>query len=263
MLPPHFEIDTIERFGSEGIPETEQRGVSDPVVHVVLAGTWSAQRPPPGSSLEASSEDELRLHPGDLLFSSSPTQLRPVEAATRMDHSILRLRGRWTAPEGSDSPTKSPLFVHVRGTFSLVGTSVQTQDPLRLLAGLLISAVLANQLNLAGSGMVSGVEPEVAQAILAMERAPGEPWTIQRLASEAGISRSTLAQKFKEQTGQTPNDYLLNIRMRLAEEMLRGRAQHLKEIARRAGYQSVSAFSTAFKRWSGSPPSVHRRRPLS
>lgn len=227
-------------------------------MYAVINGTWSYT-----NTLDSA---ELRLHPGDLLCEARPDGATLLPAALEnglsSENSLLRICGTSGEPAGNTEDNRFPSFLHLRGVFSPASISKDDKDLMRSVANMMISVVMATQSNATTSGSVSGVEPEVAMAILAMERAPAHPWTIQRLAGEAGISRSTLAQKFKDQTGQTPNDYLLNLRMRMAEEMLRGRTQHLKEIARRAGYQSVSAFSTAFKRWSGSSPSVHRRRPM-
>lgn len=81
----------------------------------------------------------------------------------------------------------------------------------------------------------------------------GDPWTVDALAREAGLSRSLFADRFAREMGVTPMRYLLEQRMQAAERQL-DLGTALREVARRAGYGSESAFSTAFKRWCGRTP---------
>jgi AraC-like DNA-binding protein len=52
-------------------------------------------------------------------------------------------------------------------------------------------------------------------------------------------------------------EYLMSWRMALAKDMLRRRDGGMKEIAQRIGYGSASAFSVAFSRFVGVPPSLY------
>ena len=103
------------------------------------------------------------------------------------------------------------------------------------------------------------IDADVAQAAALMARQPEKPWTIQRLAHEVGLSRSVLAERFKESLGQTPMQYLLDCRMNKAVKMLDAKQFVVKEVARQVGYSSTAAFSHAFKRWSGTAPGSYRR----
>ena len=51
--------------------------------------------------------------------------------------------------------------------------------------------------------------------------------------------------------------------MTLARQALQAKDRPIAEIARLAGYQSVSAFSTAYRRRTGFPPSAHWGREAS
>ena len=62
-----------------------------------------------------------------------------------------------------------------------------------------------------------------------------------------------------EKMGQPPVKYLTDCRMRRACSLLREQRCALKEIAGRTGYDSESAFSNAFKRWSGRSPGEWRK----
>ncbi len=68
------------------------------------------------------------------------------------------------------------------------------------------------------------------------------------------MSRSTFAQKFKEMAGETPMEYLARWRMLLAGDKLENSGESVSAIALSLGYESESAFSTAFKRVMGCTP---------
>jgi AraC-like DNA-binding protein len=97
-------------------------------------------------------------------------------------------------------------------------------------------------------------DPHMAAAIGAVHADPGARWTLQALAERAGMSRSNFAQKFKAAVGSSPMEYLTRWRMLLAGDRLTSRAGTLSEIAFSLGYESESAFSTAFKRVMGYSP---------
>jgi AraC-like DNA-binding protein len=74
------------------------------------------------------------------------------------------------------------------------------------------------------------------------------------------MSRSAFAARFCEMVGAAPIDYLSRWRMTLAKAALVSSHKPLSEVAERAGYRSVSAFSTAFSRAIGCPPTAYSRR---
>ena len=97
-------------------------------------------------------------------------------------------------------------------------------------------------------------DPQMAAAIGAMHADPGARWTLQALAERAGMSRSNFAQKFKAAVGSSPMDYLTRWRMLLAGNRLATGGEPVSAIALSLGYDSESAFSTAFKRVMGCAP---------
>ena len=104
-------------------------------------------------------------------------------------------------------------------------------------------------------------DKQMAAAINAIHEAPAHRWTLQELARRAGMSRSTFAVKFKATVGQSPFDYLTRWRMLLAADRLTNSADPVSVIARSLGYESESAFSTAFKRVIGCSPRQYGRLP--
>lgn len=94
----------------------------------------------------------------------------------------------------------------------------------------------------------------LSAALLAIHTDPAKRWTLQELATHAGMSRSIFAHRFREATGETPMDYLTRWRMLLAGEQLQNSSQPISAIAPSLGYDSDSAFTNAFKRVMGCPP---------
>ncbi|GAB2175555.1 AraC family transcriptional regulator [Dongia sp. agr-C8] len=104
---------------------------------------------------------------------------------------------------------------------------------------------------------------QMGAAIGAMHADPARRWTLNELASEAGMSRSSFALKFKQTVGSAPMDYLTRWRMLLAGDRLAHTGESVSAIALSLGYESESAFSTAFKRVMGSAPRRYGRETAS
>ena len=103
-------------------------------------------------------------------------------------------------------------------------------------------------------------DPQMCAAITAMHQDPARRWTLQALAERCGMSRSSFAQKFKATVGASPMDYLTRWRMLLAGDRLEHSADPVSAIALSLGYESESAFSTAFKRVMAASPRKYGRR---
>ncbi|HUH60235.1 MAG TPA: AraC family transcriptional regulator, partial [Candidimonas sp.] len=103
-------------------------------------------------------------------------------------------------------------------------------------------------------GLLFGLShPRLRHALVAMHETPAQEWTLDELASAAGMSRSMFATVFRETVGVTPGQYLKGWRVRLAQKALR-RGRPLKTIATEVGYGSEAALSRAFKAQSGQSP---------
>jgi AraC-like DNA-binding protein len=102
-------------------------------------------------------------------------------------------------------------------------------------------------------------DKQISAAINSMHNTPAHRWTLQQLAECAGMSRSTFALKFKQTVGDSPMEYLTRWRMFLAGDKLTNSADPISAIAAALGYESESAFSTAFKRVMGCSPRQYTR----
>jgi AraC-like DNA-binding protein len=102
----------------------------------------------------------------------------------------------------------------------------------------------------------------IGRALMALHANPARDWTLEALAQEAALSRSAFAERFSEFVGHPPMQYLTNWRMQLATNYLRKGTENVAAIANRVGYDSEAAFSRAFKKVVGSPPSEWRETHL-
>lgn len=97
-------------------------------------------------------------------------------------------------------------------------------------------------------------DPRLLRAVTAMHDHPGRDWCVERLASEAGMSRAAFFSHFKQATGQTPTDYLTDWRIAISKSLLLN-GEALKPIAHAVGYGSPAALIRVFKRKVGCSPS--------
>ena len=109
-------------------------------------------------------------------------------------------------------------------------------------------------------GLITGLsDPRLARALVAMHDAPGQAWTLERMAECAGMSRTAFANAFRDVVGQTPADYVTDWRIALAQSRLR-EGQAIKAMAEELGYASASALSRAFSARTGLSPRDWLRR---
>jgi AraC-like DNA-binding protein len=126
----------------------------------------------------------------------------------------------------------------------------------RLVELILVEILRSKAPGLEGSkGLLSGLaDPITAKALSAMHNDLAHGWTVAALAKLCGVSRSTFATRFRMAVGIGPIEYLSNWRIALAKDELRLGTRSVGEIAFTVGFQSSSAFSTAFTRAVGCSP---------
>jgi transcriptional regulator GlxA family with amidase domain len=83
---------------------------------------------------------------------------------------------------------------------------------------------------------------------------------VEKLGRQVGLSRSALAERFTHRMGEPVIAFLTHVRLQLAAEELVATPRSIESVSEDAGYESVTAFSRAFKRAFGKPPSVWRVR---
>ncbi|KAA0106065.1 AraC family transcriptional regulator [Mycolicibacterium sp. P1-5] len=100
----------------------------------------------------------------------------------------------------------------------------------------------------------------VGPALRLMYNDPAHPWTVANLAEAVGSSRASFARRFSTLVGESPIAFLTTWRLALAADLLESSDITVAAVARRVGYSTPFALSTAFKRASGLSPTAFRAR---
>ncbi len=112
-----------------------------------------------------------------------------------------------------------------------------------------------------GEGWLAGLNDRYVGRTLALVHGrPSESWTVEKLGRQVRLSRSALAERFAMVMGEPIFAFLTRWRLQLAAEFLLTTDRSIRSIAHQAGYESAGAFSVAFRRAFGKPPSVWRSR---
>ncbi|MFT7773767.1 cupin domain-containing protein [Roseateles sp.] len=110
---------------------------------------------------------------------------------------------------------------------------------------------------------VSGVlallrQPGFSELVQALLEEPQRPWTVDDMARRVHLSRAALFRHFQAACGQSPLQFVQLLRMQTASRLL-ARGQTIARVASAVGYESVPAFSRAFKRVLGQQPGAWQR----
>ena len=109
------------------------------------------------------------------------------------------------------------------------------------------------------TGWLAGLRDRtVGRALALLHERPGEPWTLEKLAKDVGLSRSSLAARFTHFVGDPPMHYLARWRMQVAARLLADGDAKVSAVADQVGYDSEAAFSRAFKKLVGVSPAAWR-----
>lgn len=243
----------------------------------------------------------LELHEGDFLLfpanpgfvmasdrSLSPVSMRyavadEIRHGTRTGPPTMRQLGGWfrfdrtnaqllvrSLPSAVLVRRDEPGADRLRRIVGLIRDETTTQRPGRdLILERLVEVLLVEALRFRPAeaerqekGFLAGLaDPALAYALRRLHADVARAWTVAELAQVAGMSRAVFAQRFNRKVGMPPMQYLLEWRIAIAKDALRRDRVPLAELAERVGYQSASAFSTAFARVTGASPSAFARAP--
>lgn len=246
-------------FAVDGVPAT-----------VLETGDFVLLPATPGFTIASDPEVEPKL----LDPIPSENQLEEVvHGDTTIDPSVSLLGGYFTF-----DPINAPILVdllprllHIRATDPAIDSVArivelikreasdkragQTLVLTRLIEVMLVEALRAAPADLNTTGLLAGLrDPHLAAALRGIHTNAAHPWTVVTLAREAGMSRSSFAERFARVIGMTPLSYLLQWRIAVAKNFLAREQMSVGETALAVGYQSASAFSTAFSRETGRSP---------
>jgi AraC family transcriptional regulator len=97
------------------------------------------------------------------------------------------------------------------------------------------------------------------KAVAYIEKHLAEPISLEALARLVGLSAGYFCRAFRQSLGMPPQRYQLSQRIELAKTLLAKRAASVTDISLTVGYNSSSAFCTAFRRATRLTPSAYRR----
>lgn len=143
-------------------------------------------------------------------------------------------------------------------TFSMIRvfTEAQYESLVRLLS------LFAEQLAHAASALILAHNPEgsplVGRACLHIQENLQEPLSLGAVAKKLHVSAAWLSQKFKQSTGMNFVEYVSRTRVEKARVLLANPNRRVSEIAFDVGFQSLSQFNRAFKKFTGKSPTVQR-----
>jgi transcriptional regulator GlxA family with amidase domain len=163
---------------------------------------------------------------------------------------------------------EEPGATRLRRIVELIGEEADADRPGRvLILERLVEVLLVEALRFRSAsaargeqGLLAGLsDPALVRTLREIHVDVARRWTVEQLARTAGMSRAVVAERFARKIGMPPMQYLLEWRVALAKDMLRGERPSLAQVAESVGYQSASAFSTAFTRLTGRSPSEFAR----
>jgi len=167
---------------------------------------------------------------------------------------------------------EQPQMLPLQKTLELLAAEVdastrQTEQgselAVRRLADLLLIQALRSHIGNNSSESTAWIlafsDSQIGAALNSMHERIDHPWTVASLASEAGMSRSAFAQRFKQLMSESPLEYLTRWRMYRGTSLLRESDRKLSDVAQAVGYDSDGAFHKAFKRVLGVAPGEYRR----
>ena len=114
----------------------------------------------------------------------------------------------------------------------------------------------------AASRAVSGSDRIIARCQEWIALHYEEPNPVQRMAEIAGLNTRTFARRFRAATGSSPIDYVRQVRIEEAKQMLEMTADPVDDLAAQVGYLDPAAFSRTFRKLAGITPANDRRRLL-
>lgn len=100
---------------------------------------------------------------------------------------------------------------------------------------------------------------QIGKALNAIHQNPAKRWTLETLAQEATMGRSSFAKRFNGLVGEPAMQYLTGWRMQEATLLLEKTTESMLAIAEKCGYESEAAFRKAYKSHTGQTPGQVRR----
>ena len=222
----------------------------------VLAG--SAERPAP-ASINQPPPDELEGPVTSLLCGFFEFQSKAAWPLLDGLPDVVSLNLR----DSSASPGTSSLLQLV--VAELTRNRPGVDAVINELAYVLFVHVLRSQMDagLSGGLLRALAERKIGRTLNQLHADLAAPWTVDKLADAANMSRSAFAKQFHALVGMSPMRYVSEWRMAAARDLLETTETSMADIAERVGYRSEVAFRKAFRNVVGETPGAVRRARIS
>ena len=171
----------------------------------------------------------------------------------------------WTVLRASALPKLGPLalstsLVEAELSGSEAGRSIIVHGLLDVVFAYAMREVCARCAQTGAGWSQASRDPQIQRVLALMQEDCAHPWTLEELARRTGLSRTALAQRFRDTMGDTPLNHLRTLRMQRAMQLLSETEQRLEAVAAAVGYQDAFGFSKVFKRTLGLSPREFRQR---
>lgn len=223
-------------------------------------------------------DDVERLETGDLIF-LGPGQdhvlssLSPVDGENHEEPTLL-LCGSFSFTRTATTPLldvfprvtivrSKDLAQHVwlRSTFDQLSAEYMAQGPgSELIVNKLTEIILIELIRInfgrekASPFLEALTDRRISHALRLLHDRPDKNWTLEIIANQVGMSRAAFANRFAALVGRPMFQYLTNLRMQKAEELLRESLLSIDQVAEQVGYESERAFTLTFKKHAGTTP---------
>ena len=226
---------------------------------------------------QLSSGDLIFLGPGvDHILTSQP----PHGQSYNKNENTLLLCGYCSFQEDTLTPLKQifpevlivkeeELHKHpwLKATFDQISAEYMSQNPgTEIIVNKLTEVVLVELIRInfcrkdQNSFLLALNDKRISKSLKLIHSTPQEPWTLESLASQIGMSRAAFAKRFKEMIGEPMFAYLSKVRVQKAKELLQDTKLFVNDIAFTVGYESERAFAKTFGKHVGMTPKQYRMK---
>lgn len=157
-------------------------------------------------------------------------------------------------------PNPAPAVEYLRAILRMLSSGSAVQEALlsRCLVDLMTEFLTAPLPGEKEQGYAAAIQEVISYITSHL----GENLNVETLCRRTALSPYHFIRVFKRETGFTPHQYVMNVRMDTARYLLANTNLQIKEICRRVGFSSESTFSGAFRKAQGMSPAQYRSRPL-